>query len=110
LGNLAGFDSDTFQWFRFRTGFSTAQTTIPLHNPVYVFETTEPLHFTRAAMTRHLTLSRLRNKVTVYRKIQQLLASYAFGCGPSVLLAPTGLLFYLREKSNTGGRTQAVQG
>jgi hypothetical protein len=52
-------------------------------------------HFISAIVARHLTLSRQRHKVTAYRKIRQLLASYAFGCGPLVLSAPAGLCFYL---------------
>jgi len=43
----------------------------------------ETLGFALAAMASHLTLSRRGRKVTAYRKIQQLLASNAFGCGPA---------------------------
>jgi hypothetical protein len=64
----------------------------PLNQAVAVFETPEPFCFPIAANTRHSCLSVAGGfKVTVYRKIQQLVAANASCCGLLVLLAPAGL-------------------
>ncbi len=77
-------DPHAFQRLGFGKCFPAPDAAVTLDNPVAVLKMAETLGFALAAMACHLTLSRRGNKVTAYRKIQQLLASNAFCCGLAV--------------------------
>lgn len=98
LRGLSGFNSHAVQRLLFGKGLPALEASEPLNNPVHIFETAKPFRFTVAAITRHSCLSVAGGvKVTVNRKIQQLLAANAFCCGLLVLLAPAGLCLSTRQ-------------
>ncbi len=83
-------DPQTFQRLGFRKCLTTSDTAVTLDGAVAVLKTTETLGFALAAMASHLTFM-ARHMLIVYRKIQQLSASYAFCCGLAWCISTAGL-------------------
>ena len=66
MRGLGVINPHTVQGLGFAKGFAATDAAVSLHGAVAVFKSAKPLGWAIAAMTRHLTLSGLYPKVTVY--------------------------------------------
>jgi hypothetical protein len=109
LHGLGRVHPEASQRARFTKGLAAFKALESPNHTVAVFEAPKPFGFSVAAYTRQTCLSVAGGlEVTVYRKIQQLGAANASGCGLLVLLAPAGLCLFMRELYHKA-RTSAVQ-
>ncbi len=72
--NFVRFDSDARKGLALAECFTAFEAAVSLNDSIFILEVAETSGFALAAMTCHLTLSRRRHKVTVFRKKQQLWA------------------------------------